>query len=79
MLKKHGFNFLQAQKAQKTWTLSFASLKRLKKDVFNVFCKLKEAQNTSLFFYKLKKLKKYGLNFLQVQKAQKHEFKFLQA
>ena len=52
-LKKHGFNFLQAQKkSSNSMDFFFASLKKLKKHGFN-------------FLKALKKTQKHGFNFLQ--------------
>ena len=44
-LKKHEFNFLQAEKTQKTWIQFFESLKS-SKHMNLIFCNLKKAQKT---------------------------------
>ena len=44
-LKKHGFNFLQANKTSKSMNLILASLK-ISQTMDLIFCKLKKTQKT---------------------------------
>ena len=71
-LKKHGFNFLQAQKISKNMDIIFYKLRVAQKHGNWILCKVKTAQKPWIWFSSsLKKTKKISISLFLLQAALK--------